>query len=149
MFFLGGFIQNVKGQKLERGFVEDMIASMACTKPAFIFNPDETQILGWTSLQTSAMISASGNNPMEAGIIKDRLSFLIATDEVDIIFFLSSGQADLIRNIVNDMELLKTKISVVIPNGDSGGLRSRLNSQLYLYEILEDKINLFESYQIR
>ena len=86
---------------------------------------------------------------MEANIIKDRLSFLMETDEVDIIFFLSSGQADLIRNIVNNLDLLKTKISVVIPNGDSGGLRSRLNSQLYLYEILEDKINLFESYQIR
>ena len=134
---------------MEEGFVEDMIVSFGCTKPAFIFNPDETQILGWTSSQTSAMMSASRNEQMEANIIKDRLSFLMETDEVDIIFFLSSGQADLIRNIVNDLNLLKTKISVVIPNRHSAGLRSRLNSQLYLYETLDDKINLFESYQIR
>ena len=134
---------------MEEGFVEDMIVSIGCTKPAFIFNPDETQILGWTSSQTSAMMSASNNEQVEANIIKDRISFLMETDEVDIIFFLNSDQADLIRNIVNDLDLLKTKISVVIPNADSAGLRSRLNSQLYLYEILEDKINLFESYKIR
>ena len=147
-FFLAVLIQNASGQRLE-GFVKDMIVSMGGTKPAFIFNPDETQILGWTSSQTGAMMSTSGNDPMEAKMIKDRLSFLMETDEVDIIFFLSSGQADLIRNIVNSLELLKTKISVVIPNGDSAGLKSRLNSQLYLYEILGDNIILFESYQIR
>ena len=119
------------------------------TKPAFVFNPDQTEILGWTSSQTSAMISATGNSPMEANKIKDQLRLLIATDEVDIIFFLSSGQEDLIRNIVNDMKLLETKISVIIPYNDSAGFKSRLNSQLYLYEILDDKINIFESYQIR
>ena len=139
----------MRGQQLDEGFVEDVIAGMQGTKPAFIFNPDETQILGWTKSQTSAMMSATGNDPMEANMIKDRLSMLIDTDEVDIIFFLSTGQADLIRNIINDLELLKTRIKVIIPNGDSGGLMSRLNSELYLYEILEDKTNLYESYQIR
>ena len=137
------------GQQLKEGFVEAMIMSMGGTKPAFIFNPDETQILGWTSSLTSAMMSASGDNPIEAKMIKDRLSFLMETDEVDIIFFLSSGQNDLIRNIVNDLEILKTRIIVVVPYGDSSGLMSRLNSQLYTYDIVGNGINLFERYQIR
>ena len=94
--------QDARGQQVEKGFIEDMIMGLGHTKPAFVFNPDQTQIVGWTSSQTSAMISATGNNPMEANKIKDQLRLLIATDEVDIIFFLSSGQEDLIRNIVND-----------------------------------------------
>ena len=94
-------------------------------------------------------MSATGNDPIDAMMIKNRLRFLMETDEVDIIFFLSSGQADLMRNVVNDLELLKSKISVVIPFGDSVGLMTRLNSQLYLYEILGDNINVFESYQVR
>ena len=146
---LSVLIQNARGKQLEEGFVEDMIDSMGGTKPAFIFNPDETQNLGQTRSQTSAMMLASGNDPKEAMMIKDQLSFLMETDEVDIIFFLSSGQADLIRTIVNDLELLKTRISVVIPYGDSAELESRLNSQLFLYEIIGDNINLYESYQIR
>ena len=93
------------------------------------------------------MISAdSGNDPAE---VKERLRFLMESDEVDIVFFLSSGQADLIRNVVNDLEILKSKVSVVIPYGESAGLKSRLNSQLYLYENDGDSINLHESYQIR
>ena len=130
-------------------FVEDMMTTMSSSKPVFIFNPDETKNLGWSKLQTRAMMSATGNDPIDAMMIKKRLRFLMETDEVDIIFFLSSGQADLIRNVVNDLELLKSKISVVIPFGDSVGLMTRLNSQLYLYEILGDNINVFESYQVR
>ena len=149
LFILCVMIKIVMGQQLEERFVEDMIDSMGGTKPAFIFNPDETHNLGQMRSQTSAMMLASGNDPKEAMMIKDQLSFLMETDEVDIIFFLSSGQADLIRTIVNDLELLKTRINVVIPYGDSAGLESRLNSQLYLYEIIGDDIILFESYQIR
>ena len=137
------------GQQLKEGFVEAMIMSMGGTKPAFIFNPDKTQILGWTGSLTSSMMSAWGDDPMEAKMIKDRLSFLMETDEVDIIFFLSSGQKDLIRSIVNDLEILKTRICVVVPYGDSDGLMSRLNSELYTYDIVGDGINLFENYQIR
>ena len=62
---------------------------------------------------------------------------------------LSSGQADLIRDVVNGLQILKSKVSVVVPHGESDGLKSRLNSQLYLYEIDGDSIKLHESYQIR
>ena len=142
-------LQMASGQQHLEEFVDDMIMSISSNKPVFIFNPDETKNLEWTKSQTRTMMSATGNEPIDALMIKDRLSFLMETDEVDSIFFLSSGHADLIRNVVNDLELLKSKISIVIPFGDSIGLMSRLNSQLYLYEILGDAINVFESYQIR
>jgi len=51
--------------------------------------------------------------------------------------------------VFNNLELFKTKICVVIPYGDFIGVKSRLNSQLYLFEIVEGYINLYESYQIR
>ena len=142
-------LQMASGQQHLEEFVDDMVMSISSNKPVFIFNPDETKHLEWTKLQTRTMMSATGNEPIDAVMIKNRLSFLMETDEVDSIFFLSSGLADLIRNVVNDLELLHSKISIVIPFGDSAGLMSRLNSQLYLYEILGDSINVFESYQIR
>ena len=142
-------LQMISGEPHIAEFAEDMIMSIPSTKPVFIFNPDETEYYEWTKLQTRSMMSASENDPIDAMVIKNRLGFLMEMGEVDSIFFLSFGQAYLIRSVVNDLELLKSKISVIIPFGDSVGLMSRLNSQLYLYEIQEDNINLFESYQIR
>ena len=134
---------------MTEGFVEDMIVSMSRTQPVFIFDPDVTQTLGWTKSHTSTMMPAMGNDRADAKIIKAQIRLLMEKDEVDIIFFMSTRQGDLIRNVVNDLELLNTKICVVIPYGDLMGLKSRLNSQLYLYEIVGDNVNLYESYQIR
>ena len=118
--------------------------SIACTKPAFIFNPDETQLWKWAASQSSALMSTT-----DYEMIRDRLQYLIEKDNVDIIFFLTSGQGKLIRKVVNSLEILKSKINVVIPFGDSAGLQSRLNSRLYLYKTLDIGVSLFESYQIR
>ena len=133
----------VRGQLLDQ-FTKDFMKNMACIKPAFIFNPDETQLWKWAHSQSGALISSTGYE-----MIRDRLQFLIGKDEVDIIFFLTSGQGKLIRKVVNNLEILKSKINVVIPFGDSAGLRSRLNSRLFIYRMLDRGVSLFESYQIR
>ena len=134
----------VRGQQLDQ-FAEDLMKNMARTKPAFVFNPDETQLWKWAHSQSSALMSATGY-----WTISDHLQFLIENGDVDIIFFFTSGQGEFIRKVVNNLEILKSKITVVIPFGESSGLQSRLNSHLYLYKmILGGGMTLFESYQIR
>ena len=141
-------LQMASGLRIDE-FVEDMIGSMSRTKPVFIFDPDKTPTPGWIKSRTSAIMPATENDPIDDETIKARVRLLMETDDVDIIFFMSYGHEDLIRDVFNDLELFKTKICVVIPYGDVIGLKSRLNSQLYLFEIVEGYINLYESYQIR
>ena len=143
VFFLLTTTLLVKGQQMDQ-FAMRLMENMACTKPVFIFNPDETQLSKWAHFESSALISA-----IEYEIMIDQLSILIETDDIDIIFFLISGQARLIRNVVNKLEILKSKVKVIIPFGDSSNFQSRLNSHLFLYKTNGDEVILFESYQIR
>ena len=75
---------------------------------------------------------------------------LIEADDVDSIFFLSSGQAPLIKHVTDALGIFKSKINVIIPRGETSGLDLRLDSRLYLYQLHDDdKVTLYESYQIR
>ena len=74
------------------------------------------------------------------------------TDDVDSIFFLSSGQAGLIKHVTSALGIFKSKVNVVIPHGEAENLDLRLDSRLYLYQLHDDdddRVTLFESYQIR
>ena len=68
---------------------------MASTKPAFIFDPDEseTQLWKWAHSQSSALMSATGYQT-----ISNRLQFLIENGDVDIIFHCIFTRMYLTRN---------------------------------------------------
>ena len=83
--------------------------------------------------------------------VTEQLKMLIDADDVDSIFFLSPGQASLIKHVTDALGIFKSKINVIIPRGESSGLDLRLDSRLYLYQLHDDddKVTLYESYQIR
>ena len=131
-------------------FVEDLMEGIASTRPAFIFHPDNEVISKWDGGKRSmALIGATGSF-CETVLVTEHLRFLIENDDLDSIFVLSSGLNALIRNVTETLEVLRSKINVVVPYGDSEGLRPRFNSRLFLYESKSEKImNLYESYKIR
>ena len=83
--------------------------------------------------------------------VTEQLKILIDADDLDSIFFLSPGMGGLIKHVTDALGLFKSKVNAVIPYGEStDGLDLRLDSRLYLYQLQEDdKVTLFESYQIR
>ena len=83
--------------------------------------------------------------------VTEQLKILIDADDLDSIFFLSPGMGGLIKHVTDALGLFKSKVNVVIPYGEStDGLDLRLDSRLYLYQLQQDdKVTLFESYQIR
>ena len=75
-------------------------------------------------------------------------------DDLDAIFFLSPGQAGLIKHVTDALGIFRSKVNVIIPHGDSEGLDLRLDSRLYLFRLNtghlgDDRVTMFESYQIR
>ena len=131
-------------------FVEDMMESVASTRPAFILDPDKESMSKWDhGRRSSALISATGD-PKETELVTEHLRFLMENDDLDSIFVLNSGLTELIRDTTETLGILKSKINLVIPYGDSSGMQPRLNSRLYLYKTNSQKnITLYESYTIR
>ena len=131
-------------------FVEDLMEGIASTRPAFIFHPDNEMMSKWDGGRRSiALIGATGS-PEDTELVTEHLRFLIENDDLDSIFVLSSGLNALIRNVTETLRILRSKINVVVPYGDSAGLRLRFNSRLFLYESNSEKnIDLYESYKIR
>ena len=61
------------------------------------------------------------------------MKILVDADDVDSIFFLSSSggkQAGLIKHVTDALGIFKSKVNVVIPKGESGGLQLRLDSRV-------------------
>ena len=83
--------------------------------------------------------------------VTEQLKILIDADDLDSILFLSPGMGGLIKHVTDALGLFKSKVNAVIPYGEStDGLDLRLDSRLYLYQLQQDdKVTLFESYQIR
>ena len=133
----------VLGQQMEY-FTKDLMATMARTKPFLILNPDETKLHKWAPSQPSALASVT-----DLDVIIDHLTFLMEADEVDIIFFLPSGPANIIKDTLNKLDILNTKIHVVIPSVDLVGIHLRLDSNLYIYEPHGNGVILYECYQVR
>ena len=133
----------VLGQQME-DFTKDLMATMARTKPFFILNPDETKLQKWTLSQPSALASVT-----DLDVIIDHLTFLMEADEVDIIFFLLSGPESIIKDTLNKLDILKTKIHVVIPSADLLGIHLRFDSNLYIYQTRGNGVILYECYQVR
>ena len=125
-------------------FTKDLMATMARTKPFFILNPDETKLQKWTLSQPSALASVT-----DLDVIIDHLTFLMEADEVDIIFFLLSGPESIIKDTLNKLDILKTKIHVVIPSADLLGIHLRFDSNLYIYQTRGNGVILYECYQVR
>ena len=132
-----------------KSFVKSFAEAMSITRPAFIFDPDKEIISTWNSMPMSAMISATGD-PKEADMVNQFLRHLIETDNLDSIFVLDSGLAELVGNVTNTLYILNTKINLLLPYGHSTDLRPRLDSRLYLFQIHDEtNITLYENYQIR
>ena len=131
-------------------FVEDMMESVASTRPAILFDPDKESMSKWGhGRRSSALISATGD-PEETVMITEHLRYLIKNDDLDSIFVLNLGLNELIKNITESLGILKSKIHLVLPHGDSTGLQPRLDSRLYLYTTTsETDIILYENYKIR
>ena len=131
-------------------FVEDLTEGIASTRPAYIINPDNEFISKWDGGKRSiALIGATGS-PYETVLVTEHLRFLMENDDLDSIFVLSAGLNALIKNVTDALGILRSKINVVVPYGDSAGLLPRLDSRLFLYESDSDwNINLYESYIIR
>ena len=125
-------------------FTQDLMTTMARTKPFFILNPDETKLQKWTLSQPSALASVT-----DLDVIIDHLTFLMEADEVDIIFFLLSGPESIIKDTLNKLDVLKTKIHVVIPSADLLGIHLRFDSNLYIYQTRGNGVILYECYQVR
>ena len=125
-------------------FTQDLMKTMARTKPFFILNPDETKLQKWTLSQPSALASVT-----DLDVIIDHLTFLMEADEVDIIFFLLSGPESIIKDTLNKLDVLKTKIHVVIPSADLLGIHLRFDSNLYIYQTRGNGVILYECYQVR
>ena len=123
---------------------------IASTRPAYIIHPDTELLSKWDGGKRSlALIGATGSL-CETVLVTEHLRFLMENDDLDSIFVSSSGLKALIKNVTESLGILRSKINMVIPYGDSAGLRPRLNSRLFLYESDSDwNINLYESYIIR
>ena len=134
----------VMGSQVGESFVEDVMASLASNQPVLILDPDQTSFSKWTGMLPRVIES------MDATKVTSQLRILIDTHDVDSVFFLALSQAELIRRVTGSLGLLKSKTNVIIPHGQSEGLEMRLDSRLYLYQAHEeDKVTLYESYQIR
>ena len=86
--------------------------------------------------------------------VTEQLRILMDADDLDAIFFLSPGQAGLIKHVTDALGIFRSKVNVIIPHGDSEGLDLRLDSRLYLFRLNtrhlgDDSVTMFESYQIR
>ena len=131
-------------------FVEDLTEGIASTRPAYIINPENELISKWDGGKRSiALIGATGS-PYETVLVTEHLRFLMENDDLDSIIVLSSGLNALVKNVTETLGILRSKIKVVVPYGDSAGFCPRLNSRLFLYESKSEKnMNLYESYKIR
>ena len=132
-------------------FIEDMMESVASTRPAFILDPDKESMSKWDhGRRSSALISAATGDPEETELVTEHLRFLMENDDLDSVFVLNSGLTELIRHTTETLGILKSKINLVIPYGDSSGMQTRFNSRLYLYKTNSQRnITLYESYKIR
>ena len=128
-------------------FARDLMENMTLSKPSFIFDPDETILGTWPHSQANGCAFMSVK---DYDMIVTYLTFLMENEVIDIIFFLISGHDNLIEDVLNNLDILKSKIYVVIPFGETVlDLDLRLNSNLYLYKTHGNGVVLFESYQIR
>ena len=139
------------GKSLQmESFVEDLMEGIASTRPVFILHPDTESLSVWNGGRRSIALICATGSPEDTELVTEHLRFLMENDDLDSIFVLSSGLSALIKNVSESLGILRTKINMVVPYGDSAGLRPRLNSRLFLYESESARnMNLYESYKIR